>query len=107
MEAARRIDPALNVFNRFALALAYYLVGKYDAAIEFVSRNLSETPGASYDGALLAASYAQQGRGEDAARAVEMVRRADPAFDAEAFGTQLQNPADRERVHEGLRKAGF
>jgi adenylate cyclase len=107
LEMARRLDPALNIFNRFALALAYYLSGKYDPAIELLTRNLSETPEASYNGAVLAASYAQQDRSEDAARAVEMVRRSDPAFDAAAFGTQLQKPADRERVREGLRKAGF
>jgi adenylate cyclase len=107
LEMARRLDPALNIFNRFALALAYYLSGKYDPAIELLTRNLSETPEASYNSAVLAASYAQQDRNDDAARAVEMVRRSDPAFDAAAFGTQLQKPADRERVREGLRKAGF
>jgi adenylate cyclase len=100
LETARRIDPALH---RFALGLAYYLTGKYDAAIELLSRNLCETPSASHSGAVIAASYAQQGR----TRAVAMVRRLDPAFDVGAFGAQLQKPADRERVHEGLRKAGF
>jgi len=107
LEMARRIDPALNIFNRFALALGYYLTGKYDTAVELLVRNLSETPEASYNGAVLAASYAQQGRSEEATRAAEMVRRSDPAFDADAFGTQLQKPTDRERVREGLRKAGF
>ena len=36
-----------------------------------------------------------------------MVRRFDPAFEVGAFGAQLRKPADRERVHEGLRKAGL
>ncbi len=76
-------------------------------AVELLARNLSETPEASYNRAVLAASYAQQGRSEEAARAAEKLRRSDPAFDADAFGTQLQNPADRERLREGLRKAGF
>jgi adenylate cyclase len=107
LETARRIDPTLNIFNRFALGLAYYLTGKYGAAIELLARNLNETPDASYNGAVLAASYAQQGRSNEAARAVEMVRRFDPAFDADAFGTQLQTKADRDRLREGLRKAGF
>jgi tetratricopeptide (TPR) repeat protein len=107
LETARRIDPALNVFNRFALALGYYLMERYDTAVDLLARNLSEAPDASYNGALLAASYAQQGRGEAAAAAVETVRHADPAFDADAFGTQLQRPADRERVRQALGKAGF
>jgi len=104
LEAARRIDPALH---RFVLGLAYYLTGKYDAAIEVLSRNLSERPDASHSGAVLAASYRQQGRGEEAARAVATVRRFDPAFEVGAFGAQLQKPADRERLREGLRKAGL
>jgi adenylate cyclase len=105
LEAAGRIDPAF--LHRFALGLAYYLTGKYDAAIGLLSRNLSETPDAWHDGAVLAASYAQQGRSEEAARAVALVRRFDPAFEVGAFGRHLQKPADRERVHEGLRKAGL
>jgi adenylate cyclase len=107
LETAQRIDPALNNFNRFALAVAYYLNERYDAAVELLTRNLSEAPEASYNGAMLAASYAQLGRGVEAARAVTTLRRLDPAFDAGAFGTQLQNPSDRERVRDGLRKAGF
>jgi TolB-like protein/DNA-binding winged helix-turn-helix (wHTH) protein/cytochrome c-type biogenesis protein CcmH/NrfG len=107
LEMAQRIDPALNNFNRFALALAYYLDGRYDPAVELLARNLSETPEASYNRAVLAASYAQQGRSEEAARAAEELRRSDPAFDADAFGTQLQKPTDRERLRVGLRRAGF
>jgi hypothetical protein len=47
--------------------------------------------------AVLAASYAQQGRSEEAARRVAMIRRSDPAFDPDAFGTQLQKLTDRVR----------
>jgi adenylate cyclase len=107
LEMAQRVDPRLNVFNRFALALAYYLTEKYDIAVELLSRNLTETPSAAYNAAVLAACYAQLGRREDAAAAVAVVQRLDPAFDAEAFGTQLQKVSDRKRLHEGLRKAGF
>jgi hypothetical protein len=62
---------------------------------------------ASYNAAVLAASYAQQGRSEEAARTVAMIRRSDLAFDSDAFGTQLQKLTDRVRVRERLRKAGF
>jgi hypothetical protein len=62
---------------------------------------------AAYNAAILAASYAQQGRGAEAARAAEAVRRADPAFDPDAFGTQLKQQADRERVRQGLHMAGL
>jgi adenylate cyclase len=107
LEIAQRIDPALNSFNRFSLALAYYLSGKYASAVELLTRSLHDTPEGSHHGAVLAASYAQHGWSGEAARTAEIVRRSDPAFDAEAFGTQLQKSADRERVREGLRRAGF
>jgi adenylate cyclase len=107
LETAQRIDPALNVFNRFALALGYYLVGNYDSAVALLARNLSETPDASYNAALLAAAYAQEGRALEQAQAVAALHRAAPVFEAEAFGTQLRRVADRERVHQGLRKAGL
>jgi TolB-like protein/DNA-binding winged helix-turn-helix (wHTH) protein/Flp pilus assembly protein TadD len=107
LEMAQRIDPALNSFNRFALALAYYLSGKYASAVELLTRSLHEPPEGSHSGAVLAASYAQHGWNEEATRTAEIVRRSDPAFDAEAFSTQLQKSADRERVREGLRRAGF
>ena len=34
LELAQRIDPELNPIDRFSLSLAYYLKGRYDAAIE-------------------------------------------------------------------------
>jgi adenylate cyclase len=107
LEMAQRIDPSLNSFNHFALALAYYLSGKYASAVELLARSLHDSPEGSHNGAVLAASYAQHGWSEEALRTAEIVRRSDPAFDAEAFTTQLQKSADRERVREGLRRAGF
>ena len=86
---------------------AYSKITVGGCSANFTHQTLSEAPDASYNGALLAASYAQQNRSTEAARAVEAVRRVDPAFDADAFGTQLRQSADRERVREGLRKAGF
>jgi adenylate cyclase len=108
LETARSIDPALNGFNRFAMGLGYYLLNRYDQAIEILTRNMKEMPtSAPYNAAVLAASYAAQGRGEAAANAAEMLRRAAPGFDADAFGTQLQEPVDRDRIRQGLRQAGF
>jgi hypothetical protein len=40
LELAQRIDPDLNVIDRNALSLAYYLKGRYDAAIEQAELNL-------------------------------------------------------------------
>jgi tetratricopeptide (TPR) repeat protein len=107
LEQAQRIDPDLNAIDRFALGLAYYLKRRYDAAIEQVELNLRETAGVHSSRIILAAAYAQQNRTEDAARIVTEIRRIDPTFDAQEFGTKFLNAVDLERLRDGLRKAGL
>jgi TolB-like protein len=107
LEQALRIDPDLSAIDRFALSLAYYLKGRYDAAIEQAELNLRDTADADFSQVILAAAYAKADRAGDAARAAAAVRRLDPTFDPEEFGTKFLNAADLERVREGLRAAGF
>jgi TolB-like protein/DNA-binding winged helix-turn-helix (wHTH) protein/Flp pilus assembly protein TadD len=107
LEQAQRIDPDLNAIDRFALGLAYYLKRRYDAAIEQTELNLRETAGANSSRILLAAAYAQQNRTEDAARIVTEIRRIDPTFDAQEFGTKFLNAVDLEHLRDGLRKASL
>jgi TolB-like protein/DNA-binding winged helix-turn-helix (wHTH) protein len=107
LELAQRIDPELNVMDRFALSLAYYLKGRYDAAIEEAELNLRKNTGANFSRIVLAAAYAQHDRTEDAARVVAAIRRFDPTFDARDFGTKFLKPSDLENLRDGLRKAGL
>ena len=107
LERAQRIDPDLIPIDRFALGLAYYLKRRYDAAIEQAKLNLRDSAGASFSRVVLAAAYAQRGRTGDAARAVAEVRRTDPTFDPQEFGTKFLSPADLEHLREGLLKAGL
>ena len=107
LELAQRIDPELNAIDRFALSLAYYLKRRYDAAIEQAELNLRKTAGAHFSRVVLAAAYAQQNRAEDAARVVPMIRRIDPTFDPQKFGSKFLNPADLEHLRDGFRKAGL
>jgi len=107
LELARRIDPELNVMDRFALSLAYYLARRYDAAIDHAELDLRKAAGANSSRVLLAAAYAQQNRAGDAARVVAVMRRVDPTFDPHVFGTKLLNAADLEHLRDGFRKAGI
>ncbi len=107
LELAQRIDPELNAVDRFALSLAYYLKGRYDAAIEQADLNLRKTSAANFSRILLAAAYAQLGRLEDAAGVVTTIRRIDPTFDAQEFGTKFLSVADLAHLRDGLRKAGL
>jgi TolB-like protein/Tfp pilus assembly protein PilF len=107
LELAERIDPKLNAFDRNALGMAYYLKQRYQAAIRQAELTLQETGVAHFSHALLAASSAQLNRTEDVRRAVATIRRIDPTFDANAFGTKLLNAADLEHLRDGLRMAGL
>ncbi len=107
LELAQRIDPELNAIDRFALSLAYYLKRRYDAAIEQAELNLRTTAGANFSLIVLAAAYAQHNQAEDAARVVTTIRRVDPTFDPQTFGSKFLNPADLEHLRDGFRKAGL
>ncbi len=107
LELARRIDPELNVVDRNALSLAYYLKGRYTAAIEEAELNLRRTEGANFTRVVLAAAYAQENRAEDVARVVAAVHRLDPAFDPQEFGSKFLSPSDLGHLRDGLRKAGL
>jgi tetratricopeptide (TPR) repeat protein len=107
LELAQRIDPELNAFDRFALSLAYYLKGRYSDSIEQAELNLQRNADARFSQVVLAVSYAQAGRRDDAARAAENVRRTDPTFDPESFGNKFLNARDLAHLREGLEKAGL
>ena len=107
LELAQRIDPELNAVDRFALSLAYYLKGRYDAAIEQADLNLRKTSGANFSRIVLAAAYAQLGQFEDVAGVVTTIHRIDPTFDAQEFGTKFLSAADLGHLRDGLRKAGL
>jgi TolB-like protein/DNA-binding winged helix-turn-helix (wHTH) protein/cytochrome c-type biogenesis protein CcmH/NrfG len=107
LERAQRIDPELSAVDRFALSLAYYLKGRYDAAIEQAELNLRTTASANFSRVLLAAAYAEDNRADDAARVVTMIRRLDPTFDPQTFGSKFLKASDLEHLRDGFRKAGL
>ena len=107
LEAAQRIDSELSIIDRNALSLAYYLKGRYEAAIQEAELNLRRTESASFSRIVLAAAYAEVNRTEDVARVVAAVHRFDPTFEPQAFGTKFLKPSDLEHVRDGLRKAGL
>ncbi len=106
-EAARRFDPHLPSDGVFNLAFAYYLAGRYREALEALEPTLRAAPDLVFLQAVRAAAAAQLGQTDDARRAALEVRRLDPFFKVELFGTRLVNPAHRAKAQEGLRKAGL
>jgi adenylate cyclase len=107
LELAMRIDPELIAMDRFALSLAYYLKGRYDAAIEQAALNLERTEGANFSRVVLAAAYAEQKKEDEATRVVAAIRRLDPTFDAQDFGSKFLRSDDLARLRDGMHKAGL
>jgi len=107
LERAQRIDPDFNPLDGFALGLAYYVNGRYGAAITQAEINLRKSESAHFNHAVLAAALAQQSRPDDVDRVVVALRRKDPAFNPREFGSKFLNPANLNHLRDGLRKAGL
>ena len=54
-----------------------------------------------------AAALAQLGREDEARIAAEQVRRFNPLFDPDNFGSRFEDPVHTAKLREGLRKAGL
>lgn len=108
-DLARRLDP--NTASRpdqlFNVALRLILLGEPEQARALIERHASSAPrfGSLY--VLLAIAYAQLDRPDDTARAIATMRKIDPFFDVDRFGTRLREAGQRQIVIDGLRKAGL
>ena len=107
LETTLRLNPNTDAGSFFLLGLGYYLAGRYDDAIRTLKQGLGLHHNHTDLRIALAASYGQAGRREDAAGAAKMVLMLQPFFELDSYGTAFRNPADRERILEGLRKAGL
>ncbi len=107
LEKSLRLD-STSVRNAWLhLGTAYYLKGQYAKALEILEKGVVKRPEFVGYYLLLAATYARLGRTDEAARAADTVRRLDPFFEVESFGTAFRTPAHREAIIAGLRKAGL
>jgi len=119
---AGRSDEALVCFER-AMALnpyypdiflhfhaqAMFQLGRYEEAVVILKRRLVRNPATDISRVLLAASYGHLGRFAEARGEWEEVFRINPDYSLEHRRKVLpyKNPADFERIVDGLRKAGL
>jgi adenylate cyclase len=88
---------------------AYYQLQRYEEAENVVKRRIFRTPETDASRVLLAATYGQTGRLDEAREQWREVLRVNPAYSLEHRRKVLpyKNPADFETVVEGLRRAGL
>ena len=107
LEKSLRLDSTTPRNAWLHLGQAFYLKGHYEQALVMLEKGVIKRPDYVGYHILLAATYAQLGRKKDAANAADQVRRLDPFFSVDTFGTALRNSAHRESIVEGLRQAGL
>jgi adenylate cyclase len=109
LKDALRLDPTAARAD-FLLGMAYYFMGRYGEAVEVMSQGLTGNLGRTIQvtgRTVLAATYAQLNRMEDAERERIVVMRMSPFLNAERFAAQFGTQQARDHMLEGLKKAGF
>jgi adenylate cyclase len=106
-ETAIRFDPNLDVTRIWGLGTAYFLIGRTADATRVMEQIVGREPGYGFAYLILAAAYSEVGRLDDAARAAATVRKLDPFFDTDSFGSLFRNPDHRAKIASSLHKAGL
>jgi len=107
LEMSLRLDSASTRNVWLHLGMAHYLKGEYDKALEVLEKGVIKRPRFLGYHLMLAATYARLDRMQKAGDAAETVRRLNPFFDPETFGTGLRNPSHRDAIIAGLQEAGL
>ncbi len=106
IEEAMRRNPHYPPWYAAVLAIAQYLTGEYQQAVDVLNRS-GDLPvwGLRY----LIASYAQLGKPEQAAEPIEALLEQSPDFTVSGFATRVEFQLDSDKQHflDGLRKAGL
>ncbi len=107
LETAFRFDPNQVPGSYMFLGIGYYLRGLYDKAIKVLEEGVSRKKDWAGNHIILAATYAQAGRLDDAERETQEVLLLEPFFEINSYGSVFRKQKDRAKIVEGLRKAGL
>jgi adenylate cyclase len=106
-EISMRYDPYVSPGMLMNIGIGNYLKGEYDEALQWLEKGATLAPSFLGCHIILAATYAQMGRMDDAAREVAQIQRLAPFFEVELYGGAYRNPRDRSKIVAGLVKAGL
>jgi TolB-like protein/DNA-binding winged helix-turn-helix (wHTH) protein len=107
LETCRRLEPNAPAAQLTPLPIAYYTAGRYADALAEANRLVGLYPHVGDLHAIRAATLAQLGREEEAREAGRRLRRLNPLFSVEQWGTRFRSPEHAENLRQGLRKAGL
>ena len=104
LEFADQIDPQLSTQDLFNLGAAYFLTDDHARAAHVFERAAARNEANPFIHAMLAAIYQDAGRPEKARLAFAEMRRLNPLFDSEMFGSLFSNPDHRRKIISALQK---
>jgi adenylate cyclase len=107
-EKAIRLDPGQSQWRHF-LALAYFVAGAYETAAAIFKERIALTPNTDLSRAFLASALGHLGRRDEAAAVWRELKKINPRYSPASHmaRTPFRNPADANRLIDGLRKAGL
>lgn len=109
VKKAMRLNPMYPAYYLWELGHAYFIMGRYEEAIETLKRVLDSNSDFMPAHLLLAASYSEIGREEEARAEVAEIERLNPQASLEALRPRLsyKDQAVSEHLFDSLRKAGL
>jgi len=109
VKKAMRLNPMYPVWYLWNLGHTYFLMGRYEEAIETLKRARDRNPNFLPAHVYLAASYSEHGRQKEARAEVAEVKKLSPHTSMEAWRQRLpyKDQAVLERLVDSLRKAGL
>jgi adenylate cyclase len=104
-----RLDPHHPPSYQHFVAQSLFALGRFEGAVQALKARLARQPYSDVSRVLLAACYGHLGRADEARAEWQEALRINPDYSIEHRRQILpyKNPADFERVVEGLRKAGI
>ena len=107
LETAISIEPRLSAEDLFSLGAAYYIDGNLADSLRVFERTRTRNEANPFIYAMLAALHAENGREAESRSAVAEVRKLNPFFDVDTFGSLFKKPEHREKLASALKKAGL
>ncbi len=112
VKSAMRLDPHYPAYHLYVFGLAHFVMEEFDEAVPLFERALKLNPRNYVPLIPLAAAYAHLGREQEAAATIEALQKALPTIATLSLVRRsplwsYKNPADQDRLLEGLRKAGM
>jgi adenylate cyclase len=109
VERLMRLDPALNPLHLGQLAKIYLLAERYETAVALLRERIRLVPETDTSRGYLVAALGHLGRLDDARAVWDELMRINPKYSiGERLGrVWFKDPAHRERLIDGVRKAGL